>query len=83
MSAFQIILSVILIILSVVIIALVVMQESKQKGLSGTIAGGADTFFGKNKSRTMEAKLSFFTKIFGAIFFVLALVSALLFLFGA
>ena len=52
-------------------------------GLSGAISGGADTFFGKNKGRTMEAKLAKFTKIAGAIFFVLALVSSLLVLFGA
>ena len=82
MSAFQIVLSIVLIILSVIIIGLVVLQESKQQGLSGAIGGAADTFFGKNKGRTMEAKLSFLTKIFGVIFFILALVSALLFLFG-
>ena len=82
MSAFQIVLSIILIILSVVIIALVVMQESKQKGLSGAIGGAAETFFGKNKGRTIEAKLEKFTKIAGAVFFVLSLVSSLLVLFG-
>ena len=62
---------------------LVVLQESKQQGLSGAIAGAADSFFGKNKSRTMEAQLAKFTKIAGALFFVLALVSSLLVLFGA
>lgn len=82
MSAFQIVLSIVLIILSVIIIALVVMQESKQKGLSGAIGGAADTFFGKNKGRTMEAKLEKFTKIAGTAFFVLALISSLLVLFG-
>lgn len=82
MSAFQIVLSIVLIILSVVIIGLVVLQESKQQGLSGAISGAADTFFGKNKGRTMEAKLAKFTKIAGGLFFVLALVSSLLVLFG-
>ena len=82
MSAFQIVLSIVLIILSVIIIALVVMQESKQKGLSGAIGGAADRFFGKNKGRTMEAKLEKFTKIAGTAFFVLALISSLLVLFG-
>lgn len=83
MTGLQYVLSILSIIVSIVIIILVCLQESKQKGLSGAIGGGADTFFGKNKARTMEAKLSFLTKIFGVIFFVLALVSALLFLFGA
>lgn len=82
MSAFQIVLSIVLIILSVIIIGLVVLQESKQQGLSGAIGGAADTFFGKNKGRTMEAKLAKFTKIAGGLFFVLALVSSLLVLFG-
>ena len=40
-----------------------------------------DTFFGKNKGRTMEAKLSRFTKYFGLFFFVLALGATLLLLF--
>ena len=83
MTALQYILAILVIIVSIIITALVMLQESKQQGLSGAIGGAAETFFGKNKGRTMEAKLSFFTKIFGAIFFVLALVSALLFLFGA
>jgi len=82
MTTLQYVLSILSIIVSIVIIVLVCLQESKQKGLSGAISGGADTFFGKNKSRTMEAKLSFLTKVFGVIFFILALVSALLFLFG-
>ena len=42
-------------------------------------AGGADTFFGKNKGRTMDAKLAKFTKIFAVIFFVLSVASALFF----
>ncbi len=82
MTAFQIVLSIVLIILAIVIIALVSLQESKQQGLSGAIGGAAETFFGKNKGRTMEAKLAKFTKLAGGLFFVLALVSSLLVLFG-
>ena len=82
MTFVQYLLAILVIIVSVIIVVLVALQESKQQGLSGAISGAADTFFGKNKGRTMEAKLSFLTKIFGVIFFVLALVSALLFLFG-
>ncbi len=83
MTALQYALSIIIILLSVVITILVLMQESKQQGLSGAISGAAETFFGKNKGRTMEAKLEKFTKIAGVAFFVLALVSSLLVLFGA
>ena len=63
------------------IIVLVLLQEGKSAGLSGAIAGGAETFFGKNKSRTMESKLVLITKIIAISFFVLALVATLLLLF--
>ena len=83
MTALQYVLAILTIIVSVIIVVLVALQESKQQGLSGTISGAADTFFGKNKGRTMEAQREKFTKIAGALFFVLALVTALLVLFGA
>ena len=83
MTALQYVLSIVIILLSIVITILVLLQESKQQGLSGAISGAADTFFGKNKGRTMEAKLTKYTKIAGTIFFVLSLVTALLVLFGA
>ncbi len=83
MTALQYVLSIVIILLSVGISILVLMQESKQQGLSGAISGAAETFFGKNKGRTMEAKLEKWTKIAGVAFFVLALVSSLLVLFGA
>lgn len=81
MTAIQYVLAILVIIVSLIMIVLVSLQESKQQGLSGAIAGAADSFFGKNKGRTMEAQLSKFTKITGLIFFLLALVSALLVLF--
>ena len=81
MTALQYVLSIVIIIVAVIITALVMLQESKQKGLSGTISGAGDTFFGKNKGRTMEAKLAKFTKIAGVVYFVLALVAALIVLF--
>lgn len=48
----------ILIALAVALIVLVLMQSGKDKGLSGTIAGGAETFFGKNKGSTLDKILS-------------------------
>jgi preprotein translocase subunit SecG len=82
MTALQYVLAIVIILVSIAIIALVMLQESKQQGL-GAIGGAADSFFGKNKGKTMDAKLAKFTKLFGAIFFVLALVASLLVLFGA
>ena len=81
MAVHEIILGIVLILLSVAIIVLVLLQESKSAGLSGAIAGGAETFFGKNKIRTMESKLVLITKIIAISFFVLALVATLLLLF--
>lgn len=82
MTTVQVILGVILMIVSVLLIILVLSQESKAE-LSGAIAGGSasDSFFGKNKKRTKEAKLARITVILGSVFGVLTLVSSLLLLF--
>ena len=63
----------VLIISSIIIVFLVMRQQGHQQGLSGAIAGGSDTFFDKNKGRTVEAKLAQITKIVAAVFFVVAL----------
>ena len=52
---------------------IILMQEGKSQGL-GSIAGMADTYWGKNKGRSMEGTLVIVTKIMGVLFFVLALV---------
>ena len=49
------------------------MQEGKSAGL-GTIAGAADTYWGKNKGRSIEGKLETVTKVLAVAFFVLAIV---------
>ncbi len=69
----------VLILSAVVIIVTVMLQQSKQQGLSGAIAGGADTFFEKNKGRTKEAFLSKITKIVAGVFFVVALAAVIVF----
>ena len=69
----------VLIISAIIIIVTVMLQQSKQQGLSGAIAGGADTFFDKNKGRTVEAKLSKITKIVAIVFFVIGLAAVIMF----
>lgn len=64
------------VILSLFIIAVVLAQPAKVQGLSSAIAGGAETFFGKNKSRTYEGKLSKLTTI-SMILFVITSVALL------
>lgn len=81
MSALEIVLGVFLILLSVLLIVIVLMQKSREGGLSGAIAGGSDTFFGKNKGRTNEARLAKMTRYIAIVFFVLAFAATLLILF--
>lgn len=81
MSTHEIVLGVFLILLSVLLIAIVLMQKSREGGLSGAIAGGSDTFFGKNKGRTNEARLAKMTRYIAIVFFVLAFAATLLILF--
>ncbi len=77
MSTPQIILSVIYFIVSLVLIAVVMLQSGKSAGLSGAIAGGADTFLAKNKAKTADARLAKMTKWIAIVFMVLTLVLCL------
>jgi preprotein translocase subunit SecG len=54
--------------------AVVLLQSGKRSGLSGAIAGGADTFMTKSKAKTWDAKLAKMTKWVAAIFVILTLV---------
>lgn len=71
----------ILIVASIFIVILVMLQQSRQAGLSGAIAGGSDSFYEKNKGRSKEARLAFFTKVVSVVFFVVTLVAFVLFAF--
>ena len=64
---------ILLIIVCLVMIATVLLQSSETAGL-GAVSGAAETFFGKNKSKGMEAKLAKITKICAIAFVVLAIV---------
>ena len=67
------ILTIVFIIVSLVITVVILMQEGKQAGL-GAIAGAADTYWGKNKGRSMEGMLVKITKICVVAFLVLAVI---------
>ncbi|WP_124068110.1 preprotein translocase subunit SecG [Clostridium sp. E02] len=69
----RIILSIIFVIICIALSAIILLQEGKSQGL-GAIGGMADTYWGKNKGRSMEGKLERFTKYGAILFFVLALV---------
>ncbi len=74
----KLILSIVLVLCSLVLIAVVMLQSGKSAGLSGAIAGGADTFLSKNKAKSVDAKLAKMTKWVAIAFMVLALVVSLL-----
>lgn len=74
MSGIEIAAGILLILASLVIILIVLVQESKEQGLTSAIGGGAnDSFYGKNSGRTRDAKLSKFTKVAAVLFFVVTL----------
>ena len=60
-------------ILGVALSAIILMQEGKSQGL-GAISGMADTYWGKNRGRSIEGGLEKFTKIAAVLFFLVSLV---------
>ena len=74
MTALHIILTVVQCILAVGLVVIVTMQSSKSAGLSGAIAGGSDTYLGKNKGKTFEKKLAKLTKWVAVAFILLTFV---------
>ena len=63
----------VMILLAIFLVVAVLMQSGKDNKLSGTIAGGAETFFGKTKGKTIDRVLSKATTIVAIIFVVLVL----------
>ena len=78
MSIPAIIVSVVYALAALFLIAVVLLQSGKSAGLSGAIAGGADTFLSKNKAKGVDAKLAKMTKWVALVFMVLTLVLCLI-----
>ena len=73
MAVLKTILSVLFIIISLIITVVILMQEGKLAGL-GAISGAADTYWGKNKGRSMEGVLVKLTRVCVILFLVIAVV---------
>ena len=73
MGAIRVILTILFIIVCIAITVLVLMQEGKSAGL-GAISGAAETYWGKNKGRSMEGMLVKLTKICAVLFISLAII---------
>lgn len=72
METVRIIITIVFIIVAVALSAIVLMQEGKNSGLSA-LSGVADTYWGKNKGRSMEGFLEKFTTGLVIAFFILAI----------
>ena len=64
----------VLLAMAVFLVVAVIMQNGKSHNLSGTIAGGAETFFGKSKGKAIDRLLARWTTIIAIIFVLLVLV---------
>ena len=72
MGVVEIIFGIILLLFSIAIILVVLLQEGHQQNV-GAVMGGADTFLSKNKSRSVDAFLSRWTKFIALGFFALVI----------
>ena len=73
MTILKYVLMVLFVLVCFIATVLVLMQEGRSQGL-GAIAGAAETYWGKNKGRSMEGNLVKWTKILTVVFFLLAIV---------
>lgn len=71
----RLVLTVVQVVVCLALILSVLMQSGKEQGL-GQIGGAAETFFGKNKGRSLDAKLEKITQYSAGIFLVLTFVLA-------
>lgn len=81
MSGLEIAFGALLIVFAIIMIVVIILQEGNQQGI-GVVTGGADSFFSKNKARSIDAFLSRWTKII-AIGFVIFVIALNIFMFFA
>ena len=74
MGALHTVVMVFYILVCVVLTIIVLMQEGKNAGLTGSISGAAETYWGKNKGRSMEGTLVWLTRVLAAAFIILSVV---------
>ncbi len=73
MAALRIVIQILFILICIILTVIVLMQEGKSAGL-GAISGAAETYWGKNKGRSMEGKLVKFTKYLAIGFMVISVI---------
>ena len=73
LSVIRTLVTVVYILVAIALVVVILLQEGKQAGL-GAISGAAETYWGKNKGRSIEGGLHRSTQILAAVFIVLSLV---------
>ena len=73
MQALRVALTIVFILISIALAAIILLQEGKSAGL-GAISGAAETYWGKNKGRSMEGKLEQITNWLAVAFIVIAVI---------
>ena len=74
MEVLRVIVTILYIIVCIALTVIVLMQEGKSAGLTGSISGEAETYWGKNKGRSMEGALEKITKVLAILFIVISIV---------
>ena len=74
LQIFKGILTVIFVIIGIALTTIVLLQEGKSAGLSGSISGAAESYWGKNKARSMEGRLERITTYLVILFLLIAIV---------
>ena len=69
----ELVLTILQVVSGLVVSIIILLQSGKSAGLSGAIAGGADTFFSKGKSEALDQKLAKATKWIALVFVLLTL----------
>ena len=73
MAVLKTVLTVVFIIISIALKVIILLQEGKSAGL-GAISGAADTYWGKNKGRSMEGMLVKVTRVLVILFLLISIV---------
>ena len=74
MTTVEIVFGALILVFAIFLVVAVLLQHGKSHNLSGTIAGGAETFFGKEKGRTIDKMLSLVTSVVAVVFVVAVVV---------
>ena len=68
MAVLEWIMGIALVVMAIFLTVVVLMQSDKDKRLSGTISGGADTYYGQNKGRSRDKLLARLTAVVSILF---------------